>query len=393
MFRILISTIAFASSGVSLAWGQSVESQPEYLVGAYYFAGWWREQPNKWTTAGRDWRADWPGRVPLLGEYNDQESMDREIVAAAEHNVDFFQILWYPQPDKTRPDPQVEHLNSAVRLFMDSPHCRRMKFTIEFVNHPPFDLASDAAWVAACREWCKAMTHPSYLRIDGRPVFKVHGMQLFHHQMGKNIERIKFRLETFRQIIREAGLENPLFSAGTVPAAEARFGTVAEPYDFLTTYMDMPNVLKTDKPYPYEMLLAHAEKAWKTSPDQGNKMYVPYVPAGWDPRPWRDPRPPFEMPTRERWTDALRKVKTALDADPRLGVPTKAGGRQKMLLIYAWNEFGEGGFIAPTRGEGTMKLECIREVFGASTRTPSSRARDESRLNHEQQLIATNTDR
>ena len=40
------------------------------------------------------------------------------------------------------------------------------------------------------------------------------------------------------------------------------------------------------------------------------------------------------------------------------------GPRQKMLLIYAWNEFGEGGIVAPTRGEGMTKLSAIAEVFG-----------------------------
>ncbi len=369
MFRILISAIAFASSGVSLAWG---ESPPEYLVGAYYFAGWWREQPNKWTTAGHDWRADWPGRVPLLGEYNDQETIDREIVAAADHGVNFFQILWYPQYNKEHPDPDVERINVAVRRFMASRNNPRLKFTIEYVNHPPFDLPSDTDWEAACREWCTAMKHPSYLRIDGRPVFKIHGLELFQQQAGKSIERVNARLQILRRIVQEAGLEIPLISGGTLPSVKAEFSSAVEPYDFLTTYMDMPNVPPSDKPFPYPMLLKQAEDAWKTSPDRSPKMYVPYVPAGWDPRPWRDPRSPFDMPTREQWLDALGKVKAALDAEPRLGVPTKAGGRQKMLLIYAWNEFGEGGFIAPNRGEGTMKLECIREVFGVVKNTPTS---------------------
>ena len=35
-----------------------------------------------------------------------------------------------------------------------------------------------------------------------------------------------------------------------------------------------------------------------------------------------------------------------------------------MLLIYAWNEFGEGGIMAPTQGEKEMKPEAVREVFG-----------------------------
>ena len=35
-----------------------------------------------------------------------------------------------------------------------------------------------------------------------------------------------------------------------------------------------------------------------------------------------------------------------------------------MLIMHAWNEFGEGGIVAPTRDEKAMKLEAVREVFG-----------------------------
>jgi hypothetical protein len=46
-----------------------------------------------------------------------------------------------------------------------------------------------------------------------------------------------------------------------------------------------------------------------------------------------------------------------------------------MLLIYAWNEFGEGGIVAPTRGDKQVKLEVIREVFGARITTVRGPAR------------------
>ena len=32
--------------------------------------------------------------------------------------------------------------------------------------------------------------------------------------------------------------------------------------------------------------------------------------------------------------------------------------------IYAWNEFGEGGIMAPTQGDAYMKLDTIAVVFG-----------------------------
>ena len=59
----------------------------------------------------------------------------------------------------------------------------------------------------------------------------------------------------------------------------------------------------------------------------------------------------------------LKRVRAALELHPKLGIPTD-GGREKMLLMYRWNEFGEGGIMAPTRGEKAMQLEAVREVFG-----------------------------
>ena len=326
-------------------------SADDYLVGVYYFAGWWPDQPNKYFTGDHDWRADYPGRIPVLGQYNEQKTMDREIVAASSNGVDFFQILWYPNGGK---------LNEGVQTFMASPNAGRMKFTVEYVNHPPFDLPTDEAWEAACREWCMAMKHPSYLRVGGRPVFKVHGADYFFRQNGSDPKRVEARLDTLRRIAKETGLPNPLISGG-VGAGAIADGKVAAPYDFLTTYMEMPNPARRDEPYPYEDLIKYAEDGWIRY-GGSRKPYVPYVPSGWDPRPWKDPRPSFEMPTRDQWKDALVRAKSALDKYPNLGIPVK-GGRQKAILIYAWNEFGEGGIVAPTRGEGMMKLDEIREVF------------------------------
>jgi hypothetical protein len=47
-------------------------------------------------------------------------------------------------------------------------------------------------------------------------------------------------------------------------------------------------------------------------------------------------------------------------------LPRRDGIRQKAFTIYAWNEFGEGGIVAPIKGRGYMMLECIKDVFGAN---------------------------
>ncbi len=253
----VLAILAFilAALGVAcLGKAAQVPAQPEYLVGVYYFSGWWREQPNKYFTAGHDWRADWPGRVPLLGEYNEQETMDREIAAAAANGVSFFQILWYPQNNPASGTGHLERLNEGVRLFMASTNSHRMKFTVEFVNHPPFQLESDPAWASACHEWCAAMKHPSYLRLGSRPVFKIHGADAFFNQNGRDPARVAQRLGTLRRIAHESGLPDLLISGG-VGAGGVAIGPLVAAYDFLTTYMDMPNLPQRETPYPYSDLL------------------------------------------------------------------------------------------------------------------------------------------
>ena len=76
----------------------------------------------------------------------------------------------------------------------------------------------------------------------------------------------------------------------------------------------------------------------------------------------------FAFPTEEEWTEALRDMRADLDRIGTLGLPLPGGGRQKAFTIYAWNEFGEGGIVAPTRGDGYMKLESIGTVFGREPR-------------------------
>ena len=38
-------------------------------------------------------------------------------------------------------------------------------------------------------------------------------------------------------------------------------------------------------------------------------------------------------------------------------------GVQPAVIIYAWNEFGEGGILAPTVGWGDMMVTTVGEVF------------------------------
>ncbi len=334
------------------------------LVVINYFAGWWEQRPNKWQKRdGSDWRGEYSQRVPLLGEFNSQETMDKEITAAADHGVDAFVILWYYNDPGSQREPHSRLLNRGVPYFMNSPQSGRMKFFVEFCNHPPFEVQNDEQWDDCINSWVEMMKHPSYLRVGGKIVFKVHGAQFFYDQNGKDLERCVQLLEQLRGKVRAAGLGEMLIAGGVSGGGVDEDHFASKIFDFTMTYMDVPPLEQREDGYSYDLL---AEFAEKIRADHKNDVipYVPYVPAGWDPRPWGDRRAFFAQPDREQLVRVFRKVKSDIDACERFGVPLPDGGRQKMFTIYAWNEFGEGGFMAPTKGSGYMKIEAIREVFG-----------------------------
>jgi hypothetical protein len=344
------------------------------LVGVNYFAGWWEELPNKWhghgwTAAEPDWRPRYPDRVPLLGSYNDQATMDREIVAAADHGVDFFSMLWYFAAPGSREEADCQRLNRGLENFLRSPRADRLRFILEYCNHAHMAAASDAQWEHCTAIWVAAMRHPSCLRVGGRLVFKVHDAAGFWRQNDQDATRCRARLDALRRAVRDAGLGEMLIGGGVMSRSQVTaHAPLAKLFDFTATYMSIPPVDVRDEEHPYARLAEEARRA-RAAHATDPIPWVPYLAVGWNPRPWTHPQADpnhrrfFGFPSQAEWTAELRAVRADFDKYPALGLPLPQGRRQRVFTIYAWNEFGEGGFLAPTQGDGFMKLNAIRDVF------------------------------
>ena len=349
------------------------------LVGVNYFAGWWEELPNKWhghgwTAQEPDWRKQFPERVPLLGCYNDQATMDREIAVAAGHGVDFFSILWYFAPAGSPHAADATRLNRGLENFLHSTNAAQMRFSIEYCNHADFSAVTDEEWAQCLKAWIPALRHPSYLRVGDRLVFKVHDAYQFWMKNGQDLARCRARLEQLRQAVRETGLGEMLIGGGIMSRNLVQPGRfIAQLFDFTATYMDIPPVDIRPAEHPYALLAAEARDA--RARHAGDPIpWMPYLAAGWNPRPWTSPqagenhRRFFAFPTRAEWTTELRQLHDDFIRYPTLVLPLAGGKYQKIFTIYAWNEFGEGGIMAPTQGEGTMKIDCLKEFFGVAIR-------------------------
>ena len=132
-------------------------------------------------------------------------------------------------------------------------------------------------------------------------------------------------------------------------------------YTHRTHYNVISGYTAGSEQHKYAELVAANRAAWSGSRRQ---PYIPIVTSGWDKRPWEGPTglkqgAGWYYPDRtpDRFAGFLRDAITWMDKYPD---QTTA---ERIVLIYAWNEFGEGGYIAPTKGDPDGKyLTALRSV-------------------------------
>lgn len=366
---------AYSATGIPTA-STAHGDDADILVGIHYFGGWWTGPGNKWIepwNKGVDWRPLFPRRVPLTGEYNVQATMDAEIAAAAAHNVSYFNMLYYDNLPSER-EPGSINLNRAIAEFPKSPNAHLMRFHISWCNSLPlYGVHSDAEWAEMIqRDWLPAFRSPSYLRVGGALVFKLINAGDFLLNCNRSVALVESRLATLRRMVQEAGLGPMIIGAGA--GCE---GLITDPsyfggaqYNWTGLYGCVPNPQDGFQPfqvYPWAALsnFTHTWRRKWLNLAPPALPHVPLVMSGWDPRPWNETRPSFVFPTTQEWLSELQAVKAdILEHAAGSGFPLPGGGVQHAFTIYSWNEFGEGGIMAPSAGWKYQRLQGVRSVFG-----------------------------
>ncbi len=398
---VLAATSTSTCNGVELG-----TSSSRTLVGLHYFAGWYPGPFSHWLvptmplSSRKSWVPHFPGRIPLLGNYTtNQTTIDAELAAADSHGVDFFEVLWSDPlmiggcspavPGNWPTDPNFRPCtDSALALMLNSSAWSslsgRLHFSISYstdfdhvgskANGMFTGSAGLARFESYASTWVRVMQHPQYLKVDGRPVFKILGPYNFlAAQCSHNQTLAQSLIDRFRAMAKEAGLANPLIGGGWVnpntPFSARPYQGVL--YDYTGTYNSAARdpalgPCPADVVQPYSQLSDWMGGRQWCNHSADPQPYVPNLIASFDPRPAREQSCSFAQPSARQWVSTLASAKDRVEAGPNLGFPSPSapGGVLPALTIYAWNEFAEGGIVAPTQGEGWMKLQAIKEVFG-----------------------------
>jgi hypothetical protein len=224
------------------------------------------------------------------------------------------------------------------------------------VNRKTFDFIVD-------RTIEKYFKHPSYYKIDGKPVYMLFDIPNFVRGLG-GIEAAREALAYLRQRTVEAGvpgLELQLCIKGKRKMEQTVEGgmTVIEAANnlgfdsgSLYQYRDMT---ATNRPYPE--IVKDALSEYEDMSKRLNVTAYPHVSVGWDSNPrynrFRDDVCSENTP--ENVQKAFEIAKQYIDAHPELPVP--------LITVNSWNEWTETSYLHPDDLYGYGYLEAIRRVF------------------------------
>jgi len=232
-------------------------------------------------------------------------------------------------------------------LYLKAKNNHRLRFCLLVANHQGAEIRGTESWKQAAEFWMPYLKHPQYVTVGGKPLVIV-----FNPKGG---DRDGFA--RLQEAARKAGLPG-------VAIAGCAGGALEMGYTHRTHYNVIPGYAAGSEQHKYEELVAASRAAWGGSREQ---PYMPIVTAGWDKRPWEGPTglkrgdrsTGWYYPDRtpEQFAGSLRDASTWMEEH------SEQTTAERIVLIYAWNEFGEGGYVAPTKGDPDGKyLNAVKSV-------------------------------
>jgi hypothetical protein len=375
--------ILFGALSVKAHIGEQVPNDGRVQVAAYYFPN-WHEEAHPAVSHG-EWEAlknakpRFAGHmqpvVPLWG-YQDEADpavMAQKIDAAADNGVGAFLFDWYWRNGVKGKGPMLER--ALDDGYLKAPNRGRVKFALMWANH---DLGEDSPG-AINRQVFDAITDhivrdyftkESYWMVDGRCYFSIYQLRTFIEGLG-GLDQAKMALDSLRAKTIAAGRKGVYLNAmdWQLPN-DARNAIKTLGIDSVTSYVWVHIIKLKDFPKTdYAWVAGQYFAQWDAQHETYGVPYFPNVTSGWDP----SPRVPESVPydgkkypnTPILGDNSPERFKRALEQARLRAVRLPEG--QRIVTIYAWNEWTEGGFLEPDTRNKLASLSAIKQVFGVST--------------------------
>jgi len=214
------------------------------------------------------------------------------------------------------------------------------------------------------------MTDPAYLRINGLPVLFIINVGSMRQVWGSAAAVIG-ALGQLRSAAQAQGLGG-VYVVGGFGVPDGTMGQASlgagfsiagtDGYDAIAFYGYPFAPPAVNGSLPFSMLAQAGQWTWDQAAQSSPLPFIPTAMSGWDPRPWNEVEPntgDLMWYTRSP-AEVTQFISDSIDwtlTNPQLRL--EAPPTPPLVLIEAWNEFGEGSYILPTKGSGTSYGDAI----------------------------------
>ena len=340
---------------------EDVAKKVNIKVGAYYFHG-WSGKTDLWHLPSR-LKNDYPEREPVWGWYtNTVALMEQQIDYAADNGLDFFSFCWYQSSSQEQ--WIVDALNQGLDLYLKSKNRDRLEFSLFISNHDESFTMGPNELNFCTDKWVQLFQEKGYQKVDGRPVIVFNRHDLLLKKWG-SADNLKNAFKILNDKAIAAGLKEPLIGIVALPGPQNGWNNLtqmkAAGYNFFTgyNYGNDISATGTSLEQPYTQLPLTSNNIWELFGVKNVLPYVPTVTTGWDMRPWETGVPKAFYYTPRKAENIADFVSDALSWVKQN--PDKTFS-QPYIILYAWNENGEGGYLTPTKSEGDVVLKAIKAI-------------------------------
>jgi hypothetical protein len=361
----LITAIAgvgtlFFSLVTSWATGPIVDRKQFPLVGAIRWDAWFEGNAYEKNLAREHWRNRLPFYALVLPDHtvtvrsDSQETMDKEITFAEDAHLDYWAFVYYQGNTGGR----FDRYNYGLRRYLTSTKRHGLNFCLILqAGH----LGPKEKWQKTVSQLVQYFKDPSYQKVlNGRPLVYIFSVNELKKWAGSD-EAAKAALNELDEAAAKAGLPETYMVAQGFSISESakfadRFGLDAVGAYSISAKGD-------DGELPYSDLAKANLKYWEDC-RAAAKQVVPIVNTGWDNRP-RRVNPTEAAKLHGPWyTEPIPgelaiHLFNAIQWVKRYPESTEAN----TILIYAWNESDEGGWLVPTLTEGNSRLQEVKAAL------------------------------
>lgn len=299
-------------------------------------------------------------RKPYLGWYNggDSEVEDWAVKWMAENGIAFDFKCWYR---KARGAPIHSTLsNEGLYGYRYGRWSHKVKYAINFVNHPPMGVADMDDWkqnvVPHLIE--HYFVDPRYQKIDNKLVFGIYDPNRLNDETGDVGTAIKY----LKSECKKAGFDG-VFILGQHWHADKKK---------LTNYKKWG----IDAIYAYTWFARNAEEQKDIINEQRDLGVIDVLPTltmGWDYSAWGGKEVKDGHAGQRRYWLKPDEFQELAQWAKDVFMPSYPSGSQADLVVILdnWNEYGEGHFIMPAKLHGFGYVNAIRNVFGKGKFPPN----------------------